>query len=195
MAVRRRPRSRPGSTLPALALLALVLGVAYTYYETPLFEAGFAAAGMPPAPPRHVWTSDLPEGWRPASGGPIAVSVGDRRIVVARATVGGVDAAWYDRFGFAVARHNLTPAPAAWMTAGQVLAAVVPGAGAGETALQLLNPESLPGGWTWRPEGPTSGMVLAGPAGGAPAAGDGVGGPGLAIASYGAPSGPDLAPD
>ncbi|HEX6988445.1 MAG TPA: hypothetical protein VF282_03180 [Bacillota bacterium] len=195
MAVRRRPRPGPGSTLPALALLALVLGVAYTYYETPLFEAGFAAAGIPPAPPQHVWTADLPEGWWPASGGPITVSVGDRRIVVAKATAGGVDAAWYDRFGFATARHNLTPAPAAWMTAGQVLAAVVPGDGAGETTLQLLDLESLPGGWTWRPEGPASAIVLAGPAGGAPAAGEGGGDPGIAIAAYGAPSGPDLVPD
>src|SRR5690606_4171825 len=112
-------RTGPGPTGTALVLLALVLAVAYVYYETPLIQAGGAAA-RPPGPPRLAWSADLPEGWAAGGPGDLVLSVGERHILAARLLPGAVEAVWYDRFGYAAAQSGPVPRG---NTGGTVLAA------------------------------------------------------------------------
>ena len=178
----RRRRTGPGPAGTALALLALVLAVAYLYYETPLIQAGGAWPRLP-GPPQPAWSADLPAAWA-GEPGELLLSVGDRHILTARAAAGMVEAVWYDRFGYAAAQSPQLPvdgAPGGPLAASGLLVL------AGEPdvpLLRVLSPASPPGGMTWRPPVPAAGIR--------PVA---VHQALLAAAVFGAPQGPDLAPD
>lgn len=180
----RRRRTGPGPTLTALALLGLVLAVCYLYYETPLLQAGAAAAGLPARPPEPAWTAPLPEDWTQAPPGEVTLSAGSRHVLVVRTAPGGLDLAWYDRFGFVVARTRLAPPPEPWFAAAGLLAGTA--VGDEGAALAIVDPASLPAGRAWAPAVPTLEIV---PAAVVEAAGM------LAAAALGAPAGPDLTPD
>src|SRR5690606_6345402 len=178
----RRRRTGPGPAGTALPLLALVLAVAYLYYETPLIQGGGAWPRLP-GPPQPAWSADLPAAWA-GEPGELLLSVGDRHILTARAAAGMVEAVWYDRFGYAAAQSPQLPvdgAPGGPLAASGLLVL------AGEPdvpLLRVLSPASPPGGMTWRPPVPAAGIR--------PVA---VHQALLAAAVFGAPQGPDLAPD
>lgn len=192
MALRlRRCRTGPGPTLTSLALLAVVLMVAYIYYETPLIQAGADPAALPPDPPQPAWTTDLPEAWATTPPGDLVLSVGERHILVARLTSQGLEAVWYDRFGFAAAQTGPAPLAGPLMAVAGLLAGAIPPGDADPSTgpvgprLRLVDVQSLPAGRTWAPAQPTAGMAPVALAAGRL----------LAVAAFGAPSGPDLAPD